>query len=224
VGAHSRLPRRYDGEVPDRRPQDARRRRQTPDERREHIARAARDVFAANGLDGARTADIAKAAGVTVTVLYRHFRSKEEVFEEAILAPVERLAGELLAITSQFRHLSAEQRLEQTRETHRRLIVAISEIAPLLGVALFSNRAAGEAFYTERFAPVVERVTRALGEAMPPRVRRIVEPRTFFLLLLGLYAGVSEDARLRGSEVDVEALAAEVSDVIAFGAFADRSR
>lgn len=43
------------------------------------VERAAVELFAANGLDGASIADIAGAAGVSQGALYRHFASKEEL-------------------------------------------------------------------------------------------------------------------------------------------------
>lgn len=192
--------------------------------RRRAIAEAARGVFVAKGLDGARTADIASAAGVTETVLYRHFASKEEIFEEAILVPVERLASELLDLTGEFRYVTAQQRLERSQQAHEKLLRVIFEIAPLLGVALFSNREAGERFYRERLTPVFGRVTRALGKAMPPRVRDVIEPRTFFHMIFGLYLAASIDAQVLDVEVDTAELAADVTNLIAFGAYATPDR
>lgn len=193
--------------------------RRPPEVRRREIAEAARDVFLANGLDGARTADIARAANVTEAVLYRHFSSKEEIFGEAVLAPVERLAGELLELTGEFRDITAEQRLERSRAAHERLLGVILDIAPLIGVALFSNQAAGERFYRERLNPVFAGVARALGKAMTPRVRDVIEPRTFFNMLFGLYLATSIDAEVLGGEIDAAELASDVTNLIAFGAY-----
>lgn len=189
--------------------------------RRHRIAQAARDVFLASGLDGARTVDIARAAGVTEAVLYRHFRSKDQIFEEAVLVPVERLVGDLLELTGEFRYMTAEQRLERSRQAHEKLLLVILEVAPLMSIALFSSRAAGERFYRDRLAPVFARVMRALGEAMPPRVRELIEPRTFFHVVFGVYLAASIDAGVLGREVDVAEQAADVTSLIAFGAYAD---
>ena len=57
--------------------------------RRQIILDAARQAFLASGYSGARTRDIAERAGVTEALLYRHFASKEELFEEAIVAPLD---------------------------------------------------------------------------------------------------------------------------------------
>lgn len=196
------------------------RRRERADVKRQRIAEAARPVFLQHGLEGAKTRDIAAAAGVTETVLYRHFRSKDEVFEEAVLAPVERLSQELVEIHAQFPTLSADGRLERSEETHRRLATTIAEISPLLGIALFSNSEAGKRFYQGRLAPVFDQLAEAMAAAMPKRAQAVIEPTTFVQLLLGLYFGTTLDHEFRGRTLDTESVAFDVTRLIAFGAFA----
>jgi AcrR family transcriptional regulator len=196
------------------------RRRERADEKRLRIAAAARPVFLEHGLEGAKTRDIAAAAGVTETVLYRHFRSKEEVFEVAVLAPVEALSLELLDIHTEFSSLTAQRRLERSEETHRRLARTIAEISPLLGIALFSNAAGGREFYRTRLAPVFNDLAAAMASAMPKRAQDLISPTIFSQLLLGLYFGTTLDHEFRGKTFDAEAIAADVTRLIAYGAFA----
>lgn len=59
-------------------------------DRRTSILEAATTAFAARGYDGARTLEIAEAAGVSEALLYRHFPSKQSLYE----AVLERLAEE----------------------------------------------------------------------------------------------------------------------------------
>jgi AcrR family transcriptional regulator len=49
-------------------------------QRREQLIDVATKLFAKSGYDATTTADIAKAAGVTEPILYRHFNSKQEMF------------------------------------------------------------------------------------------------------------------------------------------------
>src|SRR5215217_5114597 len=70
--------------------------------RRELILDAARQAFLAYGYSGARTRDIADRAGITEALLYRHFASKQELFEEAIVTPLEQWtasAADYVALT-----------------------------------------------------------------------------------------------------------------------------
>ncbi len=54
--------------------------RLTGAERRDQILACARYVFAQEGYDGARTAEIAERAGVSERLMYKHFEGKRELF------------------------------------------------------------------------------------------------------------------------------------------------
>lgn len=74
--------------------------RRRPSERPEEILEAALDVFADEGLAGARVEDIAARAGVSKGTLYLYFSSKDEVFREALRLKTRRiLEGLTLAST-----------------------------------------------------------------------------------------------------------------------------
>ena len=54
--------------------------RLSADERKQAIVDAVRDVFAEKGFDGTTTRELAKAAGVSEALLYKHFPSKESLY------------------------------------------------------------------------------------------------------------------------------------------------
>src|SRR3989440_12476096 len=58
--------------------------RKTAEERREEILDAALTEFAAQGLDGASTETIAKAAGISQPYVFRLFGTKKELFKATI--------------------------------------------------------------------------------------------------------------------------------------------
>ena len=186
-------------------------------DRRRHIAEAARGIFASHGLAGAKTRQIAEAAGVTETILYRHFDSKEEIFEEAILVPVEELAADLLRLTSEFSKISPRRRFQLSEEFHLEILHVLREITPLLGVALFSDREAGRRFYAERLVPVWEKAIEATRQAMPAKQRRRIEPQELFFAMLGIHLGLSINAHFGELELDEDAAAHLVTKMIAFG-------
>ena len=189
------------------------------DLRRQQIAVAARHVFAIHGLAGAKTRQIAEAANVTETILYRHFASKQEIFEAAVLQPVEQLAADLMRLTGVFSRIPAEERFERSVEVQGEIRRVVQEITPLLGVALFSQREAGGAFYRERLAPLFDLAAEALSQAMAPRQRQIVEPRVLLLALVGMYLGVSLEALFGERPVDSAGVTAELTSLVAFGLF-----
>jgi AcrR family transcriptional regulator len=69
----------------------------TAAETRARLLRAAADVFAQRGYDGARVAEIAALAGVSNGALYAHFPSKAELLVAALRAHGRRLLAEVFA-------------------------------------------------------------------------------------------------------------------------------
>ena len=53
----------------------------TCEERRTKILAGVRKIFARKGLDGATTRELAKEAGVSEALLYKHYRSKEALYQ-----------------------------------------------------------------------------------------------------------------------------------------------
>jgi AcrR family transcriptional regulator len=63
-------------------------------QRREQLLDTAAQLFAVRGYSGATTSEIAKAAGVTEPIIYRHFPSKRDMF----IALIERTGAETLRL------------------------------------------------------------------------------------------------------------------------------
>jgi TetR/AcrR family transcriptional regulator len=58
--------------------------RLTSEQRRIKIVEAALDMFAQKGYAGTRTREIAEAAGISETLIFQHFKSKEELYRAAL--------------------------------------------------------------------------------------------------------------------------------------------
>ena len=58
--------------------------KQIRDERREHIKRAALVTFARHGFTGTKTSMIAAEAGISEGLIYRYYKSKDELFTEIV--------------------------------------------------------------------------------------------------------------------------------------------
>jgi AcrR family transcriptional regulator len=74
---------------------------------REKVDRAAIELFAAYGIDGASIAEIAAEAGVSQGALYRHYRSKDELAEQLFAAAYRQTGAELTAISAGERGFAA---------------------------------------------------------------------------------------------------------------------
>jgi len=84
---------------------------------RERLLRAAADVFARRGYDGARVSDIAECAGLSNGALYAYFGSKADLLVGALRAHGRRLLDDVLASPSRS---VPEQLLATGRSLRRR--------------------------------------------------------------------------------------------------------
>ena len=91
-------------------------------DRRASILVTAREVFQENGLAGARTKAIADLAGTSETILYRHFASKEELFEAAVLEPVESLVANLVESADSMAALGRNSRRQASYEVNAEVL------------------------------------------------------------------------------------------------------
>lgn len=115
----------------------------------------------AHGLHGARTKDIAAEAGVNEALLYRHFASKDELIEAAVVEPLERAVAELASTSGEppeADDVSLEVMTERTRAFLVKLFEIMGDVAPLLGLMLFGEADAGAAHYRDRLAPALRQI------------------------------------------------------------------
>ncbi len=71
--------------------------RTPPPERRDHLLRVARTVFAGGGFQATTMDEIAHEAGFTKPILYQYFDSKTELYREVVTRTAETLLGALAA-------------------------------------------------------------------------------------------------------------------------------
>ncbi len=128
------------GSAPSRRPtgtpdadgERARKRLPAP-QRRAAIIKAARAVFVARGDVGSATIrDIAKKARINEAVIYQHFASKEDLFEAAIVEPLEEAVRLIRRFTRERPPVTEEEWRTRVRQYNLHMAAAMKEIGPLL--------------------------------------------------------------------------------------------
>lgn len=144
--------------------------RLSAEERREQIVVAARQVFEQSGFDGARTRDLAAAAGVNEALLYRHFASKEELFEAAVAGPLEAAVAKLVKLAGEppdtFDSSGAVMH-QRTYQFIYDLMGVIEEIGPLLGVVLFGQAVRAGEYFQSRIDPSLKRIEEVIEANLP---------------------------------------------------------
>lgn len=193
-------------------------------ERRTALVAAARRVFLAVGLTGARTRDIALEAGVNEALIYQHFSSKQELFEAAVVDPLKnvveaiRVAGE--QALPRYGASGAVQ-YELTRTYIEQLVSMFIEVGPALGVVLFSDRTRGKDFYQGTLRPALEGIAGVVDTALPTFTKTDTDSERVTLTVLGACLMLSVDHNLGGRPVDVPAAAEELTHLVFYGV-ADR--
>jgi AcrR family transcriptional regulator len=194
-------------------PQEGKRKRLTAEARRDSILAAGRAVFLEQGLNGARTRTIAEQAGITEAVLYRHFESKEEIFEAAVLQPLRAQLDDLLE-RSRALLAGGDERPRLTMRLESLWLEQLQEIVPLLGPALFDDEVLGRQCYRDIVLPFLQRFqTAAVAAGLLPPGQASVLVRAMFgtNLLLVL------DRLQLGQGVDIPSLAGQLSDLYSLG-------
>lgn len=198
------------------------RRRLPKAQRRALILEAAREAFLNLGVGATRVADIADAAGINTALMYQHFSSKEEVFSEAVVYPLEQL---LVRTEQQARILvsGAGNIQEQTTEDFVREVLRIMvELGPLFGTVLFGDREFGRTFYRDRLEPTLSGIVNLIERGLPNWQHNEFDPRRTTVAVFGMCWFTALDASMRGETLDVDAASKELTTLIFTGLQADR--
>lgn len=196
------------------------RKRMTATQRRAQILQAARGVFVAQGVNGARTRDIAAAAGINEALLYRHFASKEELFQAAVVEPLQAaVAAVAVAASDPPVDASSAQAVmvDRTRLFISDLIGVMHEIAPLLGAMVFDGEELATRHYQESVQPVLRQVADLIRTNLGWWDHRDFDPDLLVRALFGSVWFETVSARLEGRAIDVPALADTLATVLVLG-------
>jgi TetR/AcrR family transcriptional regulator len=168
-------------------------------QRRQEIILAAQTVFAANGLAGARTSTIADAAGIAESMLYRHFASKQELFEVAVVQPVAEFVEGVVD--------GADRLLDRdgpgSQVFYESFLQTMTEVLPLLGVALFSDAQDGRRFYNDKIVPLFDRYEENVRASLTGITATSVSAAFLSRAVIGIVFLLTLDATYRETPADL---------------------
>ena len=144
------------------------RRRLTAEARKSSILAAARRAFTETGdMSGTTIKVIAQHSGISEGVIYRHFESKDQLFLEAVVEPLQQAVDNLVAATAvgdRDEPLTPQRQLETMTGLYRQLTSTLEQVLPLLGLVLFGDPHVARRFYRENFAAAMDRLAEAWRE------------------------------------------------------------
>lgn len=185
--------------------------RLTGAQRRGQIIAAAQEVFATSGLGGARTSQIAEAAGVAESMLYKHFASKRDLFEAAVTQPV----AEFVQGVADGADGLLDRNGPGSERFYRSFLATMTEVLPLLGVALFSDAEQGRRFYNTSIVPLFDRYEDKLRRSLAAVPGTRVDAGFLARAVIGIMFILALDASYRSEPAPGEVTADEVRSFVA---------
>jgi TetR/AcrR family transcriptional regulator len=198
--------------VPNKPPEP--RQRLSSEERRAEIIRAARETFVEFGPTGARTRTIAERAGITEPALYRHFRSKEELYRVAIEQPLAEMLDDVVAQAARLGADDTMTRDECLDAVNRLFLRAMLELGAMAGPSLYAEMAHGKRFYQSVVRPrlrdaFVHVYGRLTGRPLPDG-----DIGLLVIVFLGIHSGIAVDAVMSGRTVDIADAARHINALV----------
>jgi TetR/AcrR family transcriptional regulator len=183
-------------------------------ERRASIRAAARDVFLQHGLHGARSKAIAARAGITEAFMFRHFKSKEEMYAEAIELPLERAFAQLAEqVRDLGKHASGIDFIEGLNRICLQFFI---DHAALASVALFAEPSKGRKYYRTVVTPRLDQIRDVIRERAgwnDPRIDSDVLRR----VITGAQWAIGFNYELRPGAPDVHQIASQLTNLFTGG-------
>lgn len=175
--------------------------------RRAQIIESARHVFAQKGFAATRTREIAAEAGINEAMLYRHFPSKEELFEVSVLESID---AAMVRATENAKGISRDLAGSATeveigiRTFFTDLVNLAVDLGPLIGATGFGPESTVRSKLIERLDALFEVATAITVTGIPDLLRDEVDVRLGLEKVFGALWFAAEMARWTGRPFDRE--------------------
>ncbi|MBR9908748.1 MAG: TetR/AcrR family transcriptional regulator [Gammaproteobacteria bacterium] len=191
--------------------------RLSAEKRKKQIIQAAQKVFVKLGLNGTRTRDLAKEAGVNEATLFLYFKTKQEIFDAAIVEPLGRLAAMQMSQGEAFSKATDESSKEAIgAQAHKEIYQYMETIGPLLSTALFSDDKTAKEIYKRDVYPMIEQFGEAANLSFGLKNNK--EASEFVVIAaLGLSFLMQTHHRLLGVKPDVDVITNRIANLFIHG-------
>jgi AcrR family transcriptional regulator len=139
-------------------------------------------VFSDLGFTQAKIGDITREAGISRTLLYHYFSSKEEIFEALLLEALERM--ETMARNLRERDGTVEEQIRYLVDSYHEAMLAQPGLAKLLVDSMAAKRRPPTPRYQKRLRALRKSAVEWV-ESLGPDVRTSIPPEEFLLVGLG---------------------------------------
>lgn len=189
-------------------------------ERRVEIIAAAQAEFVRVNFAGARTRDIAEAAGVNQATLFKLFPTKEVLFEEAVMRPLIEAMLNMHGRVEDYATAATPAEMGQRAEASTaRHLDDMRRILPLLTTALFSDAESGRQLFRDRLEPLI----RERGEVLLPLAKDGFDPEFLGLASFGMMFAVALQRWFGSSEAEPAAIVRQFNRLFTGGFARDKA-
>ena len=187
--------------------------------RREHILLAAERVFASRPFDEASMQEVAREAGIGMNGLYRHFTSKQKIYEEIVLARIEEISRRLEVALE---NAEPSERVRLLAVEYARFYLERPQFFPLFAARKLSRDWGLKTRVGKRLercmAGMEGQVAAAIDAAVAKGLLRPLGTELLSAVVIGIFMSVIQHHLLRAKSQDAEACAAEMLDLFFRGA------
>jgi TetR/AcrR family transcriptional regulator len=193
------------------------RRRLPAAERRELLLAAARNVFGRQGLAATTLKDIGAEAGVDPAMVYRHFSSKDAIFDAAVAEPLEEAVAEWTHLASGSLTYSDEGEIarEFLGDKVGHLVRVMSKLTPLIGTMMASDR--GADFYAQHVGPAIATFVNAIEAAKPHWKHSEYDSRSVAFAILGASMIAGMETAYGAGKIDFAELGHKLHNLVLDG-------
>lgn len=183
-------------------------------ERRAEIIAAAQAEFVRANFAGARTREIADAAGVNQATLFKHFPTKDDLFQASVMQPlIEAMQGMHGRIEVYQSAETPAQMGELAEQSTIRHLEDMQRILPLLTTALFSDLESGRRVFREQLEPLI----RDRGEVLAPLAKDGLTAEFLGLASFGMMFAVALQRWFGDQTEDLSATASQFNQLYTTG-------
>ncbi len=193
-------------------------------QRRQHILNEARAAFleAGEGISGVSARTIAQRCGVDQALIFRHFGTKEDLYMEAVLDPIETVVKRLATgarVTSPS-ELPTE-RVQRMWDLTYDVIVGMCSLPPdvVRAVAMLLFRKSGEApaFYEKTLGPALRELESVVESELSNWNHRPFSPPLSVRIVVATCFWVVVESDVAGTPVDRDGTARNLTNLLLFG-------
>jgi AcrR family transcriptional regulator len=187
------------------------------DQRRRQLLDIATRMFVEHGGTNVSTRAVAAEAGVSEGLIYHLFGSKDAIFRQAVLLPLEQLVTRVARLCAELPALDDRTRRDVGVRVHTEILESMFQLTPLLGAALYADqRGVDDSFRSELLA-LFERAEGVIADGLDGWPHGRVDPALVASVILGSYNWLAIKAALSGQRPDVDATARALAAILVGG-------